>query len=250
MITESISDLLELTAKLMELHSENPFKIKAISSAAYRISKMNMDLSGKTIEELECMEGIGKGIAAKINELNLTGTTTELQSLLNKTPEGVLDVLKVKGLGPKKVAQLWKELQIESVGELLYACNENRLIKLKGFGVKSQEEIKKSVEFLFANKDKYHYAYAAFFANEFIQLIKQLFPDALISFTGELHRKAEVVSVFDLLIEERYSDKVMEWSNHQAYPFQIHGAPTHQFSYHSISFLTAKKSILRRRRVS
>ena len=61
MITESISDLLELTAKLMELHSENPFKIKAISSAAYRISKMNMDLSGKTLEELECMEGIGKG---------------------------------------------------------------------------------------------------------------------------------------------------------------------------------------------
>ena len=234
MITESISDLLELTAKLLELHSENPFKIKAISSAAYRISKMNMDLSGKTIEELECMEGIGKGIAAKINELNLTGTTTELQSLLNKTPEGVLDVLKVKGLGPKKVAQLWKELQIESVGELLYACNENRLIKLKGFGVKSQEEIKKSVEFLFANKDKYHYAYAAFFANEFIQLIKQLFPDALISFTGELYRKAEVVSVFDLLIEERYSDKVMEWSKQQAYPFQIHVAPTNEFYYHLV----------------
>ena len=81
----------------------------------------------------------------------------------------------------------------ENVGELQYACNENRLIKLKGFGVKSQEEIKKSVEFLFANKDKYHYAYAAFFANEFIQLINQLFPDALISFTGELYRKTEVV---------------------------------------------------------
>jgi DNA polymerase (family 10) len=234
MITETISDILELTAKIMELHQENPFKIKAISSAAYRISKMNLDLSGKTIEELETIEGIGKGIAAKIDELNQTGTTKELQVLLQKTPEGLLDVLKVKGLGPKKVAQLWKELQIESVGELLYACNENRLIKLKGFGVKSQEEIKKSVEFLFANKDKYHYAYAAFFANEFIQPIKQLFPDALISFTGELYRKAEVISVFDLLIEERYSDKVMEWSKKQAYPFQIHVAPTNEFYYNLV----------------
>jgi len=234
MITETISDLLELTAKLMELHGENPFKIKAISSAAYRISKMNMDLSGKTIEELESIEGIGKGIASKMNELNLTGTTSELQTLLNKTPEGLLDVLKVKGLGPKKVAQLWKELQIESVGELLYACNENRLIKLKGFGVKSQDEIKKSVEFLFASKDKYHYAYAAFYANEFIQLAKQLFSDALISFTGELYRKAEVVSVFDLLVEESYSDKVLEWSKQQPYPFQIHITPADEFYYHLV----------------
>ncbi len=142
MITENISDFLELTAKLLELHNENPFKIKAISSAAYRISKMNIDLSFKSLEELEAIDGIGKGIASKINELNLTGTTSELQTLLNKTPDGLLDVLKVKGLGPKKVAQLWKELQIESVGELLYACNENRLIKLKGFGIKTQDEIK------------------------------------------------------------------------------------------------------------
>ena len=234
MITETISDYLELTAKLMELHGDNPFKIKAISSAAYRISKMNLDLNGKSIVELEHIEGIGKGIASKINELNLTGTTAELQSLLDKTPEGLLDVLKVKGLGPKKVAQLWKELQIESAGELLYACNENRLIKLKGFGVKSQEEIKKSLEFLFANKDKYHYAYATFYANEFIQLVKELFPQALISFTGELHRKAEVISVFELLVEESFSDKVMEWTRQQAYPFHIHVAPADEFYYHLV----------------
>lgn len=234
MITENISDFLELTAKLLELHNENPFKIKAISSAAYRISKMNMDLSFKSLEELEAIDGIGKGIASKINELNLTGTTSELQSLLNKTPDGLLDILKVKGLGPKKVAQLWRELQIESVGELLYACNENRLIKLKGFGIKTQDEIKKSVEFLFANKNKYHYAYAAFYANEFIQLIKKLWPDILISFTGELHRKSEVVSVFDLLVEESYSDKVKELAKQQVYPFQIHAVLADKFYYYLV----------------
>ena len=234
MLTENISDILELTAKLMELHGENPFKIKAISSAAYRISKMNIDLTGKSIEELESIEGIGKGIASKISELNQTGITRELQGLLEKTPKGLLDVLRVKGLGPKKVGLLWKELQIETVGELLYACNENRLIKLKGFGIKTQDEIKKSIEFLSSNKGKHHYAYAKIYADEFIQLVKQLFPEALISITGELYRKTEVIDVIDILTEESISDKVEDWAKQQPYPFKIHVSQANEFQYNLV----------------
>lgn len=231
MITEEISDCLEVTAKLMELHGENPFKVKALASAAYRISKMNADLSGKTLQELEAIEGIGKSIAGKIIELEQTGTTKELATLISKTPEGLLEVLKVKGLGPKKVSLLWKELGIESLGELLYACNENRLITLKGFGEKTQAEVKKSVEFRFANKDKYHYAYALAYANELITIIKQQHPNALISFTGELHRKCDVINLFELLVEEGVFIDVNELAAKQSYPTKIHKCKREEFYY-------------------
>lgn len=231
MITEEISDCLEVTAKLMELHGENPFKVKALASAAYRISKMNTDLSGKTVQELEAMEGIGKSIAGKIIELEQTGTTKELATLISKTPEGLLEVLKVKGLGPKKVSLLWKELGIESLGELLYACNENRLITLKGFGEKTQAEVKKGVEFRFANKDKYHYAYALAYASELVDAIQQKHPNALVSFTGELHRKCDVINLFEILVEENIVNDVNELAAKQSYTTKIHICKPEEFYY-------------------
>ena len=234
MITEEISDCLEITAKLMELHGENPFKVKALASAAYRISKMNADLSGKTLQELEAMEGVGKSVAGKIIELEQTGTTKELATLISKTPEGLMEVLKVKGLGPKKVSLLWKELGIESLGELLYACNENRLITLKGFGEKTQAEVKKGVEFRFANKHKYHYAYALAYANELVDAIKQKHPNALVSFTGELHRKCDVINLFEILVEEKILNDANELAAKQSYTTKIHTSKPEEFYYELI----------------
>src|SRR6185369_6321005 len=103
MTTEEIADAIEFTSKLMELHGENPFKVKALAGASFRLSKIHVDLSNKTLEELEQMEGVGKSIAAKIIELQQTGTTKELETLKAKTPVGLKEVLEVKGLGPKKV---------------------------------------------------------------------------------------------------------------------------------------------------
>ena len=123
MTTDDIASTLKLTAQLMELHEENPFKIKSITNAAFKLKKTDIDLNGKTQDELEKIEGIGKGIASKINELLVTGQLTELTQMLEKTPTGVIEMLKVKGIGPKKVRLLWIELEIESIGELLYACN-------------------------------------------------------------------------------------------------------------------------------
>lgn len=145
MNSDQITEALEITAKLMELHNENPFKIKSIAAAAYRLDKLRYDFEGKTQEEISAVEGIGKSIAAKINELLTTGTTKELTELFEKTPAGVVEMLGIKGLGPKKVRQLWLELNLESVGELLYACNENRLTTLKGFGEKTQTAIKQKI---------------------------------------------------------------------------------------------------------
>ena len=158
MTPSEIADQLELTAKLLELHGENLFKVQSLKNAAYRIYKSNLDLTGKSLLELEDIEGIGKRIAGKIIEMQQSGITQELRLLLDKTPPGLLDILRVKGLGPKKVAQLWRELAIESLGELQYACNENRLIDLKGFGAKTQQSILENIAFLQLSQGKFHYA--------------------------------------------------------------------------------------------
>jgi DNA polymerase (family X) len=200
MLTEEIAQALKRTAQLMELYDENPFKIKSVANAAFKLNKTDIDLEGKTLQELEKIEGIGKSIAAKIIELQTTGTLKELEDLTNKTPEGVVDMLGVKGIGPKKVGQLWRELEIESIGELLYACNENRLITLKGFGAKTQAEVKKQIEFHQSNRGKFHYAAVEAFANNLVEILKKKYSTELVSLTGAIRRKYEIIEKIELLI--------------------------------------------------
>src|SRR6185369_6202662 len=107
MQTEEIAKAIKLTAQLMELHDENPFKVKSLNSAAFNLDKTNITLEGLSVEQLERIEGIGKSIAAKIHELLTTGTLNELTALIEKTPAGVIAMMSIKGIGPKKVRQLW-----------------------------------------------------------------------------------------------------------------------------------------------
>jgi DNA polymerase (family 10) len=200
MTTEEIAHALKLTAQLMELHNENPFKIKSIANAAYKLDKTDINLEGKSLQELETIEGIGKGIASKINELQSTGNLKELDEMVSKTPVGVIDMMGVKGIGPKKVGQLWRELEIESIGELLYACNENRLITLKGFGAKTQAEVKKQIEFHQSNRGKFHYADVEEFAFKLVDVLKKKYATSFVSLTGDMRRKCEVIDKIEILI--------------------------------------------------
>jgi DNA polymerase (family 10) len=200
MSTEEIAKALKITAQLMELHEVNPFKIKSIANAAYKLDKTDIDLNGKSLQELEQIEGIGKGIAAKINELQTTGDLKELSEMVAITPVGVIEMLRIKGIGPKKVRQLWKELEVESVGELLYACNENRLITLKGFGAKTQAEVKKQIEFFQTNIGKFHYASVEAFANDLVAYLKEKYKTDLVSLTGAMRRKNEIIDSIEILI--------------------------------------------------
>ncbi|MFN9520374.1 MAG: DNA polymerase/3'-5' exonuclease PolX, partial [Bacteroidota bacterium] len=105
MISNSeISELLSYTADLSELHDGNPFKIKSYQSAAYRIDKMTTTLAALSVDELAAQPGISKSIAAKIHEIATTGTLAELNELIEQTPAGVIELIKVKGIRPKKIA--------------------------------------------------------------------------------------------------------------------------------------------------
>lgn len=204
MTTEDIADALELTARLMELHNENPFKVKAISAAAYKLGKTRMDLNNLNVEELTKIEGIGKSIAEKIHEFTTTGISNELRELTTKTPVGVVDMLGIKGLGPKKVRQLWLELELESVTDLLYACHENRLVELKGFGEKTQNSIIQNIEFKLSNTGKFHFAYAEKVGQAIIDAMKE--HTELVSFTGAMHRKCEIIEEIDILVGDEHID--------------------------------------------
>ena len=192
---------LDITAKLLELHGENPFKTKAYTNAAYKLNKLRFDFENKTDEEIEQIEGIGKGIATKIKELIKTGGTVELSELYNKTPQGVVQMLGIKGLGPKKVRQLWQELEVESVGELLYACNENRLTALKGFGEKTQTQVKLNIEFKLANNNKFHFATLEKPANNLVGFILENQPELQIALVGQLARKCEIIDKIEILMD-------------------------------------------------
>jgi DNA polymerase (family 10) len=200
MENKPIARTLRLLAQLMELHEVNPFKIKPVANAAFKVDKLSFQAAEKSLEELSKIDGIGKSIAARVVEIVETGTMAELQEMLAQTPEGVVEMMGIKGIGPKKVAIIWKELGIENLGELYYACNENRLVEAKGFGLKTQEEIKKVIEFRMAGNGKFLYAQVQKDAEELMDEIKAIFPDALKHFAGEYRRLNEIISELTIVI--------------------------------------------------
>lgn len=201
MDNKTIARVFKLCGQLMELHNENPFRSKAIASASFKIDKLPVQANTLSFDELSAQPGIGKSTAEKIQAIIETGTFPELDELIAKTPAGILEMLKIKGLGPKKIQVIWKDLEIESVGELLYACNENRLIEAKGFGAKTQEDIKKSIEFLSDNAGWFLYAKVSPLADTTYQQLIALFPQQRVAYTGDYRRKMEVLQQLDFIID-------------------------------------------------
>ncbi|MEO8884495.1 MAG: helix-hairpin-helix domain-containing protein [Mucilaginibacter sp.] len=206
MENKPIARTLRLLSQLMELHEQNPFKIKSIANAAFKVDKLPFRIAEKSAEEMEKIDGVGKSVAAKITELVQTGTMTELQDLLAATPEGVVEMMGIKGIGGKKVAIIWHDLGIETIGELYYACNENRLIEAKGFGLKTQEEIKKAIEFTMASHGKFLYAHIEQECCNLLESLRSVFVDGLVEFGGEFRRKCEIITELVIILGSRDTD--------------------------------------------
>lgn len=208
MSNESILSLLESSIKLMELHEENPFKIRSLQNALFHLEKIADDLLQMTQPQLELLEGVGKGIATKIIEIKESGTTTEYRELLAKTPAGVVDMLSIKGIGPKKVRTLWKELNLETTEALYQACQENKIAKLKGFGEKTQENIKAALEFTQAQKGKFLYADIETLALDMEKNLAEKLKPWPVALTGELRRQLEIVETLQFLVSTDQPAKV------------------------------------------
>ncbi len=184
----------------MELHDENSFKIRGYQNAIFNLDKVDIELGELALEALEKIDGIGKSIAKTISEINTNGVSSALQEYLNTTPQGIVELLDIKGIGPKKIKVLWKELGIESGHELKEAANAGLVAKLKGFGDKTQQTIINALEFKEANANKLHYADAEQLVAEIISRLKTIQPEMICEATGEIRRKMEVIELIDILI--------------------------------------------------
>lgn len=189
----AIAENFSLLAKLIDIHGDDSFKAKSYSSAAYTIEKLPVQLSSLPTEKINTIKGVGQATGRKIVEQIETGRLAALDEYLNKTPAGILDLLKIKGLGPKKIAVIWKELGVESIGELLYACEENRLLLYKGFGAKTQQNIEDSILFYMASQGSYLYRQTEEYAHAFTARLQKYFSSKTFLITGDFNRHAEVI---------------------------------------------------------
>ncbi|MBX2906842.1 MAG: DNA polymerase/3'-5' exonuclease PolX [Taibaiella sp.] len=201
MTNYQIADHFSLLSKLMDIHGEDSFRAKSYSIAAYNIERLPSEATTMDDATLFSMKGIGNSTGKKMRELINTGRMGALDDMLAKTPPGILDMLQIKGLGPKKIAVIWKELGIESLGELEYACNENRLVSLKGFGAKTQESVLQNLAYFKQNIGFHLWAEAEAFAKSFLSQLEQTFPDNRFALTGDIRRQTETLEYVDILTD-------------------------------------------------
>ena len=197
-----IADSFSLLAKLTDIHGENSFKAKSYATAAFTIEKLPLQLSETPHEKIFNIKGIGESTGKKIIELLDTGVLKALEDMIEKTPPGVMELLNIKGIGPKKIATIWKEMEIESVGELLYACKENRLKLYKGFGEKTQHTIIETIEFYLKSKGSFLFSQINLMADDVKSFFEKIFLTTKISFAGAYTRQLEIIHELQLVIDD------------------------------------------------
>lgn len=200
MTNKEIAHTFDALANLLELHEENEFKIKSYRNAYITLRKLDRPLSEMPEAEIKTIKGIGPAISAKIQELLASGTMKALTEILDQTPPGVAEMLEINGFGPKKVRSVWKDMDIDTIGELWYACNENRLVEYKGFGLKTQEDLRKRLEYYQRSKGKLHCDAAEVIADEVCSRLAAALPGAFIAPVGEIRRKCPIVSTVEILV--------------------------------------------------
>jgi len=205
-----IAEQFTLLGKLMDIHGENAFKIKSYTNAAYTLDKLTEPVSEMSPDALFAIRGIGEAIGQKILQLIENKRLAILESYIEKTPIGILEMLKIKGLGPKKIITIWKELEIETVGELLYACQENRLINYKGFGAKTQQNIQESLEYYLQHQGSYLYQQVESLASNLQKILNEQFPTEEHIISGLFKRQMETIDFLDI-VTTLQENKLIEW---------------------------------------
>lgn len=202
MDNSTIADNFSLLSKLMDIHGENSFKSKTYAAAAFNIEKLPNQLKNTSREKLFSIKGIGESTGKKVVELLETGKLELLNELINNTPPGVIEMLNIKGIGPKKINTIWKEMEIESLGELLYACNENRLTLFKGFGEKTQTNVQEAIEFYFLNQGNFLYAQLDEIYPQIENYLRKLFSPDKVRATGAYRRQELTIEELEFVVAE------------------------------------------------
>jgi DNA polymerase (family X) len=193
---------INLYADLMEFSGANKFKINAFRGAANSLRGIEEDLELMLQDgSITNIKGIGKGIQVFLYELSDNGVVNELEELSEKIPEGIIDILQIRGLGVKKVKLIHETLGISNINDLAEACLTNKLSEVKGFTVKSEYTILEEIEKQSKNKRFMLYHTAEQLGAQLKNSIYEFESCTKIEFSGELRRKMEVVSKIEIICQ-------------------------------------------------
>lgn len=207
-----IAEAFEEIANLLEIRGENPFRVRAYRNAARTISDLGEELSDRVErgEEIVGIPGIGKELALKIGQMVITGRITQLEELRQTMPAGLLDMLRIPGLGPKRVKTLYHDLNIHDVNQLAEAARAGKVRALPGMGEKLETSILKAIETRRVEGKRFLRATAARYAESLLEHLRTVRGVKQISLAGSYRRARETIGDLDILIEAADSTAAME----------------------------------------
>jgi len=211
MRTEQIADILDDMGSLLEIKGENPFKCRAYHNAADTIRGVVGDISALVADgSLTELPGIGASTFAKIAQLATSGHCTEFEALRREIPPGLLDLLRIPGLGAKRIKALRDSLGISGVADLRKAAEKGSIAEIKGFGAKTQTKILEGLEFLDKTGTRMLQSTARRLAAPMLAAAVE-HPDVLrASLCGSLRRRAETIGDLDILVATDHPRRVLD----------------------------------------
>jgi DNA polymerase (family 10) len=201
MTNDQLAAPLYLTAALLELAGENPFKARAYERAADAVVNANDYLADRMLAgKAEAIEGVGESSRTALLKIAETGSFELLEQLRTQVPAGIIELSKVKGLGPKKVQQLWREQGIDSPEALLSAIHSGALSTVKGFGAKSLGSLKAATEFLMSQRGLLRLDMAEAQQAQLAEWLLGVPGVSEVHVAGEASRALPVVSALDIVV--------------------------------------------------
>jgi DNA polymerase (family 10) len=205
------AQILEEIAKYLEFKNENPFKVRAFANGARILKGKSTPLNELIASgELQQTKGIGKGLLEKLQELIENGRSLYLEELRDGTPEGLREMLRVPGLGPKKVRILFDQLKIKNLEQLEEACKTDKLNSLKGFGEKTAKNILKGIEFLHKYSARNLFGDVYPHAKSIERFLNTLKEAQKVSLAGSLRRHGETPKDIDMVVATQKPEKIMD----------------------------------------
>lgn len=200
-------EILEEIVFYLELKGENVFKINAFNSAIRNLSRFDVSLDEAFEKEIiQNTKGVGKTIQSILKEILEKNESSLLNELRSEFPPEIYSLTRIRGLGAKKIKKLYDELNISSIEELEQACIENKLLKIPGFGEKTQNSILENINKLKTTKGKLLLHHADFIYDEIAQDLKKIFKDKF-SPTGSLRLRSRVIPKIEILFENNFAQK-------------------------------------------
>ncbi|HVR37205.1 MAG TPA: DNA polymerase/3'-5' exonuclease PolX [Methylomirabilota bacterium] len=213
---DQVAKVLSEISVLLDLKGGNPFKTRAYANAARAIESLNEPIETLVREErLHGIKGIGEALQEKITELVSTGNLDYHVKLKASIPPGLLDMIEVPGVGPKKAKALHEHLGVKSVEELESACLDGRVAGLSGFGEKSQSKILEGIRFRRSYAAIYHLSDALAAAEPALDRLRDHQDVIRCSTAGSLRRSKEVIGDVDLVVSSKHPGKVIEFFTQQ-----------------------------------